>query len=242
MKSNLLKSLLIGAAAVAGVNTASAQAGDGTATATAYTVCPSSTQFKLTTQQNYPNDYTFSWTPISSPSGTASVVAGSGSTHNGIYTVTASSGFSTGNYSYELEVTSASGCKTKDTFFVRVIDTAVTLALGSGTDAEYCEDVIGTGGEAITLKASITGTTEEAIASNAYAWTASGTATVDAATTSTDTNGGTVPAEDGTYTFGVTVTFKVDVAPSGGCKSGEATKSIIVNPRPAAPTAGISGS
>lgn len=242
MKSNLFKSLLAGAVVIAGISTASAQNGDGTAASTAYTVCPTSAQFKLTTQQNYPSDFTFAWSPISGPSGTASTVAGSGSgTINGVYTVAAGSGFTTGDYSYELEVISASGCKTKDTFYVRVIDTAITIALGSGTDDEYCEDIIGAGGEAITLEADITGTTEEAITTSGYAWTKTGTATV-LTPTDAPTTTGTVPAEDGTYTFGVTVTFNVDVAPVGGCKSAEATKAIIVNPRPVAPSAGISGS
>lgn len=243
MKSTLLKSIL--ACSVLAVSTvANAQSGgDGKTVATAYTVCPSATSFKLTTNE-YPTAYTYTWTAIAAPTGTTETpdVSTTGVTagnEKSTYTVAKASGFATGAYSYRLDVTSDLGCVSSQEFFVKVIDTTLTVVatVGSGSLAAICEDAMATGGETVTLTATaVSGTVV-----SGYAWTASGAASVAAPTTTTGANTGNVPVEDGTYAFGATATYTVDVAPSGGCTN-TASDNIIVQPKPAAPSATITGS
>ncbi|GEM_PF-6151885 len=242
MKNTLLKSLitcsLLGASAIANAQSG----GDGKTAATAYTVCPSATSFKLTTNE-YPTSYTYTWTAVATPTGTTetpdvSTTGVAAGNEKSTYTVAKASGFATGSYSYRLDVTSDLGCVSSQEFFVKVIDTTLTVVatVGSGSLAAICEDAMAAGGETVTLTATaVSGTVV-----SGYAWTASGTATVDAPTTTTGSNTGNVPVEDGTYVFGATATYTVDVAPAGGCTKA-ASDNIIVQPKPEAPSATISG-
>lgn len=211
-------------------------AGSGTA-ASPFTVCKGS-QFKLTSNA-YADPTTFTWTKISGDaSGTAATLP-SGTNVQGTYLITTTGSDAAGDtLKYSLMITSEEGCiSTVQTFYVVVVDPSVNLALGAGTNDDYCQESIVAAGETINLVAT-SPNAGYTIPNNTYSWSvASAPATVENVNAATTT--GNVTSAPGTYTFTVNTSAAVDIAPVGGCVA-SASVAVTINPTPSAPTVTIS--